>query len=512
MTEHYYKYRWPKVPNPSQQTSDFEALAEANFDQWASNADNMATEVTDARADFDDVDDRIDWIESGNFSMNVQSVSGFYTAKSGDQLLAAAGATIFLPSTPQPWDRIDVVCGGDYTTTALIINPNYKPIHGETFSYWKLIHNHGFSLIYRDDGFGWGSINFHDAYGVMDINWEEARNAYDCPWRYKDYTYNPQDVRDDLRSGWNQYAVIPDYQDTRISTHFDSGNAVLGDYVYTTSGLMYIYVGTWQIWLFDECYRRHIDSLESEWTYYSQLEAPDGGMHAAQLLTNPDTNTLYLIGGKDLGGTLKYNVYTANEVSNNWNYRGTFPKGIANNTYWLKKDSQGNWDELWSFGGEVSTGKTNDIYVADAETPWGAYWQYAGALPIAVDQQWACCDGTYLYLMGGQTATGETDMIMSAPLTDLSSWSDTGVRLPDVMHSNGGEPILVNNSIYLPNPYIDGWQSHYIGVSLVTKVAKNGFMFHEKPFKSTVTEQRMKMFMTDADRLFMVGSVTVERA
>ena len=153
---------------------------------------------------------------------------------------------------------------------------------------------------------------------------------------------------------------------------------------------------------------------------------------------------VYLFGG-NIGSSIVSGIYRA-PLSNptSWSNTGaSLPGPLAH--YQLAVIG----DYVYLFGGYSTVGVNyrNVIYRAPLSNPTS--WSNTGAvLPVTLGQSHLAVVGNYVYLFGGWTGSGgSTNAIYRAPISNPTTWSSTGKTLPSAV--NGGQLAVIGSYIYL---------------------------------------------------------------
>jgi hypothetical protein len=146
-------YTYTFADFPVTQAASFFSLARTALETYRANMEEMDRELLEAAGTYDTIDERLD-----NISL-WSSVTESSTILSNRAILAAAGITITLPAAPSVGDCIIIGCAGDWSSSAVTINPNGLKIQSSA-SNLQLSENTGISFVYTGASWGWGI--YHD--------------------------------------------------------------------------------------------------------------------------------------------------------------------------------------------------------------------------------------------------------------------------------------------------------------------------------------------------------------
>jgi N-acetylneuraminic acid mutarotase len=147
---------------------------------------------------------------------------------------------------------------------------------------------------------------------------------------------------------------------------------------------------------------------------------------------------LYFIGGENDNGDIHGDVHVFDVGNHRWDTAPAKPTAVTNASAAVLAG------EIYVVGGQTTNGATN---IVEAYSPIERAWRTRAPLPQAVAGGLALSDGSFLYLMGGENGDPLADVYVYNPATD--SWgllpnmatARTGLvggRIAGILYAVGG--------------------------------------------------------------------------
>jgi N-acetylneuraminic acid mutarotase len=144
----------------------------------------------------------------------------------------------------------------------------------------------------------------------------------------------------------------------------------------------------------------------SDWVIDRPMPTENAGMASTAIGLN-----LYFIGGETANGEIRGDVHVFNAGDHQWQTAAAKPSPVTNATAAVLGG------EIYVVGGHTPNGATD---VVEAYSPIEGAWRARASLPQPVDGGLLLSDGSFLYLIGGKNGEVLANMYVYSPATN--SW------------------------------------------------------------------------------------------